>query len=79
LNSAKYIATHTSLSNKSIVNTLTLLTEGATIPFIARYRKETTGNLSEIDIQKISDLQKEYNDLEKRRQPALKTLEEQGA
>jgi uncharacterized protein len=56
-----------------------LLKDGATIPFISRYRKEVTGSLDEV---KISEIQKEYNyftELDKRKQTVLKTIEEQGA
>lgn len=66
------------LPEKSINNTLSLLESGATIPFIARYRKEQTGNLDEVQIFSI---QKEYQkiiDLEKRRESILQSIEEQG-
>lgn len=64
---------------KAIQNTITLLSEDATIPFIARYRKELTGNLDEVEIERISDLVRVFKDLEKRKTTILKSIEEQGA
>ncbi len=62
-----------------VKNTILLLKEGATVPFISRYRKEVTGSLDEVQ---ISEIQREYNyftELDKRKQTILKTIEEQGA
>lgn len=73
----RYIQTRTELPVKSIENTLNLLNEGATIPFIARYRKEMTGNLDEVQIGEIVKLKEQFETLEKRKQAILKSLEEQ--
>ncbi|MBN1415804.1 MAG: RNA-binding transcriptional accessory protein [Bacteroidales bacterium] len=61
-----------------VKNTLQLLEEGATIPFISRYRKEATGSLDEIHIAEIRDLFRTLNDLDKRRETVLKSIDEQG-
>ena len=58
--------------------TFRLLEEGATIPFIARYRKEATGNLDEVRIQDIAELRLYYNELDERRKVVLSKIEEQG-
>ncbi len=72
------IADRLGIRTKNIENTVKLLDEGATIPFIARYRKEATGSLDEVQ---ISDIQKEYKklqELEKRKETILTAIEEQG-
>ncbi|TXC85459.1 Tex family protein [Luteibaculum oceani] len=61
-----------------IKNTLALLDEGATVPFISRYRKERTGGLDEVAIQTIKDAYKAFQELEKRKEFVLKTIDEQG-
>ena len=73
-----YIQANSNLSEKSIVNTLQLLNEGATVPFIARYRKEMTGGLDEVEIALIRDLGKKYDELIARQQTILNSIEEQG-
>ncbi len=73
------VAAKTGISLVQVKNTILLLKDGATIPFISRYRKEVTGSLDEV---KIAEIQKEYNyftELDKRKQTVLKTIEEQGA
>lgn len=67
------------LPEKSIKNTVELLSNDATIPFIARYRKELTGNLDETEIEQISKFLQNFNDLEKRKGTILKAIEEQDA
>ncbi len=57
---------------------LSLLDEGATIPFIARYRKEKTGNMDEVQIAKISELNDKLKELAKRKETILKSIEDQG-
>ncbi len=57
---------------------ISLLDEGATIPFIARYRKEKTGSLDEVEISLINSSIKKYRDIEKRKIAILKSIEEQG-
>lgn len=73
-----YIQTNSNLPEKSITNTLQLLNEGATVPFIARYRKEMTGGLDEVEIALIRDLAKKYDELITRQQTILNSIEEQG-
>ncbi|MDH7912292.1 Tex family protein [Winogradskyella sp. SYSU M77433] len=72
-----YIQNHTQLSQTSIKNTLKLLNEDCTIPFISRYRKEATGNLDEVEIGLIVKYKEEFEALEKRKVSILKALEEQ--
>jgi len=62
-----------------VSNTLALFDEGATIPFIARYRKERSGGLDEVQIQSIKEAHKEIQELEKRRSYILETIEKQEA
>ncbi len=71
------IASELNLSNHQVENTLKLLGEGATIPFIARYRKEMTGSLDEIMLIKIRDRLKQLTDLNKRRETILSSIKEQ--
>ncbi len=61
-----------------MANTLKLLAEGATIPFISRYRKEATGGLDEVQIAAIDTAHKKLVELEKRKETILATIEEQG-
>ncbi len=73
----RLIAQKTNLAEKKVQATVKLLDEGATIPFIARYRKEMTGSLDEVA---IADIQKEFSrlrEIEKRKETILKTIEEQ--
>ena len=65
------------ISLKNVEATIGLLSEGATIPFISRYRKEVTGGLDEVQIAKISDLNDKYIELEKRKEFVIKTITEQ--
>lgn len=74
-----FIKSQVDFPEKSIQNTLSLLSNDATIPFIARYRKELTGNLDEVEIEKISDLLKNFKELEKRKLTILKAIQEQDA
>ena len=72
-----YIIQQTQLSEKSIQNTISLLNDDATIPFISRYRKEITGNLDEVEIGEIVKFKEVFEVLEKRKKAILKALEEQ--
>ena len=72
-----YITQQTQLPSKSVENTLSLLNEDATIPFISRYRKERTGNLDEVQIGEIVKFKEVFEALEKRKKTILKALEEQ--
>lgn len=67
------------ISDKSINATLKLLSEDCTIPFISRYRKDATGNLDETQIEQISKLNKQFEDIIKRKESILKSIEEQDA
>ena len=70
------IAQLTNISEKQVAAVLTLLAEGGTIPFIARYRKEATGSLDEVAIEKIDVAQKKFIELEKRKKSILDRLAE---
>lgn len=72
-----FLKSQTNLSESSIKNTLQLLEEDATIPFISRYRKERTGNLDEVQIGDIVKFKEQFEALEKRKTTILKALEEQ--
>ena len=74
----QFIKNQTQLTEKAIDNTLSLLSEGCTIPFIARYRKDRTGNLDEVAIEKIAKAQTEYENICKRKESILTSIEEQG-
>ena len=74
----KIIAQQLHLPETGVENTIALLDLGCTIPFIARYRKERTGNLNEVQIGQIADAYDKLKDLEKRKETILKTIEEQG-
>ena len=71
-----YIIQQTQLPSKSIENTIILLNEDATIPFISRYRKEMTGNLDEVQIGEIVKFKALFDALEKRKKAILKVLED---
>ena len=66
------------LQSRPVANTLHLLDGGATVPFIARYRKEATGGLDEVQISAIKDTYQKLQDLDKRRDAILKSIDEQG-
>jgi uncharacterized protein len=72
-----YIIQQTQLASKSVENTIKLLNEDATIPFIARYRKEITGNLDEVQIGNVVKFKELFEALEKRKKAILKALVEQ--
>ena len=71
-----FIIQQTQLPSKSIENTIMLLNEDATIPFISRYRKEMTGNLDEVQIGEIVKFKALFDGLEKRKKAILKVLED---
>ena len=72
------IADRLGLEAKKVENTLTLLEEGCTIPFISRYRKEKTGGLDEVMIGEISEWRDRLTELTKRKETVCKTIDEQG-
>jgi uncharacterized protein len=73
-----FIKAQVQTSDKNIEATLKLLSEDCTIPFISRYRKDQTGNLDEVVIEQIAKLSKQYDEIVKRKDSILKTIEEQG-
>lgn len=73
-----YISQSLGLSEQAVANTLKLLAEGATIPFISRYRKEVTGGLDEVQIAAIDIACRKQQELQKRKETILSTIEEQG-
>ncbi|WP_449397855.1 Tex family protein [Chryseobacterium wanjuense] len=79
MNTIKYIQQTLDISEKSINATLQLLSEDCTIPFIARYRKDKTGNLDETQIEQISKISKQFEEILKRKETILKSVEEQNA
>ena len=66
------IAKKLNLKEKSVENTLQLLEEGCTIPFISRYRKERTNNLDEVQITAISDANDKLKEISKRKDTVVK-------
>ncbi len=74
-----YLTRNTNLPQKSIQNTVELLDQDCTVPFISRYRKEKTGNLDEVQIGDIVKFKAEFEALEKRKSTVLKAIEEQEA
>lgn len=74
----KHISQTLNLSEKNVDATLTLLNDGCTIPFIARYRKERTGNLDEVQITRIAEMNDRLTETDKRKETILKTISEQG-
>ncbi|GAA0886882.1 Tex family protein [Sphingobacterium siyangense subsp. cladoniae] len=72
------IANELSISEKQVRTTIALLDEGATVPFISRYRKEMTGSLDEVQITNIRDRFQQLRDLDKRKEAVLKSINDQG-
>lgn len=72
------IAKELSVDTSNVRKTVQLLNEGATVPFIARYRKEATGSLDEVVIAEIKRLLQRFEELEKRRDVVLSSIQEQG-
>ena len=77
-NHINLISKELNLNDRQVSNTIKLLNDGATIPFISRYRKEMTGNLDEVQVSSIRDLSAKYIELDKRKETILSTIEEQG-
>ncbi|MCO5949765.1 Tex family protein [Mucilaginibacter flavidus] len=74
----KKIAAELSIAEKQVSATSALLDEGATVPFISRYRKEVTGELDEVEVAAIRDRMQQLRDLDKRREAILKSLTDMG-
>lgn len=79
MTTVEFIQKQLNISEKSINNTLQLLSEDCTIPFISRYRKDKTGNLDETQIEQISKISKQFDEIVKRKESILKSIEEQNA
>ena len=75
---ANHIATRMNLGVRQVEKTIELLEQGATVPFIARYRKEATGNLDEVQIAAIRDLLLRLKEIDKRREAILQSIDQQG-
>lgn len=78
MTASQFIAPIVGVSERQAHNTITLFDEGATVPFIARYRKEMTGQLDEVQINSIKEQYQKFQEVEKRREAILKSIEEQG-
>lgn len=74
----QHISRDLTIPMRGLVATIELLDQDATVPFIARYRKEVTGNLDEVQIRSIQEKSEYFRELEERRQTVLKSIEEQG-
>ena len=75
---AQLIAKQLNIAEQGVENTIALLDLGCTIPFIARYRKERTGNLDEVQITQISESYDKLKEIAMRKETIIKTIEEQG-
>ena len=78
LNISNIIANELNITEKQVNSTITLLDEGGTVPFIARYRKEVTGSLDEEIIRQINERIEYLRNLEKRKEEVISSIEEQG-
>ena len=78
MNYANIIASQINVRVRQVEHTIELLEQGATVPFIARYRKEMTGNLNEVQIAAIRDMLLKLKELDKRREAILQSIGEQG-
>src|ERR1700682_5321897 len=73
-----HISKQLNIPLKGMVAVIGLLDEGSTVPFIARYRKEVTGNLDEVQIRDIQEKLEYFRELEERRETVLQSIDEQG-
>ncbi|RDH48837.1 hypothetical protein CBF18_17325, partial [Mastigocladus laminosus WC112] len=78
LNIPQLLATELNLKAYQVQNALELLAEGATIPFIARYRKERTGEMNEVQLRELADRHTYLTELEERKSVILNAIAEQG-
>src|SRR4051812_1987851 len=79
MNNIQFISKTVATAAKNIENTIKLLEEDCTVPFISRYRKDQTGNLDEVVIEQIAKLQKDFETIVKRKEAILKSIDEQNA
>ena len=77
MTTAQFVHQHTRIRENQILAVLKLISEGATIPFIARYRKESTGGLDEVQIGDIRDESQRFEQITKRQETILKAIDEQ--
>lgn len=77
MNPVDFITRKSDFKHHNIQNLLKLLDEGATIPFIARYRKELTGNMDEVQVETVFKLYGQFKELEKRKATILETIDQQ--
>ena len=73
----RLIAQWVGIQDIQAINTIQLLKQGGTVPFIARYRKESTGSLDEVQIEAVKDAKEKMEELLKRKETILKTIQEQ--
>ena len=78
MNIAATIASRTGLPVKGVTTALELMADGATIPFISRYRKEATGSLDDVQLFEIQQLNIQLTDLDKRKENVVSTIEASG-
>ena len=78
MNYANTIATALNIGVRQAEKTIELLEQGCTVPFIARYRKEATGSLNEVQIAAVRDMLLRLKEMDKRRESVLQSIEEQG-
>jgi uncharacterized protein len=74
----QYISQTVGVSEQSVKNTIDLFKDGATLPFVARYRKEVTGGLDEVQLADIKSLFEKLTEADKRREAIIKSIDEQG-
>ena len=74
----KIIANALALPEQGVDNTIQLLEENCTVPFISRYRKERTGNMDEVQVADIALMREKLQDVAKRKETIVTTIEEQG-
>ncbi|MFB0907491.1 MAG: Tex-like N-terminal domain-containing protein, partial [Spirosomataceae bacterium] len=74
----QYISQTVGVSERSVKNTIDLFKDGATMPFVARYRKEVTGGLDEVQLADIKLLFEKLTEADKRREAIIKSIDEQG-
>ena len=75
---SQYLSSSLHLEERYVVAVLKMLEEGSTIPFIARYKKEETGNMSDVTLRSLEEEKNKFEKLEERRKTVLSSIEEQG-
>jgi protein Tex len=78
MNIVELVAQNSGISFKQVQSTINLLEEGATVPFISRYRKEATGGLDEVQVEDIRLLSLKFKEIEKRKETIIASITEQG-